>query len=239
MRRVAFLVLFLAALVFVRCKKSSSPTNHTPTAVPADTVIHITSLSALSVEADSLSTCQITVQLDPTTTPRDNFVIFSTTLGQFPNGLNTDTSAVNVYGVAVLPLLSNIAGSAFVSARVDGILVDTTVSFTPALPDGMFCVANPYVGADSVDFHIACDLYRDQGRGKVSDPIQVLFSFLPATGNYNAPALILPPVANSIAGVVTDSVQNPYHNTGNFVIVATTTLANGNPLSTPIILVIN
>lgn len=241
MRRVAFLVFPLAALGLVHCKKSNTPANHSPAEVPVDTVIHITGLSAISLEADSASICQITVQLNRTSTPRDNFVVFTTSLGQFPNGQNTDTAAVDVYGVAVLPLVSNKAGPAMITASVDAISVDTTVSFIPALPDGMFCQPDVYMGSDSIVYHLACNLYRNPGRGKVTDPIQVSFSLSPSTppGNYGAPALIFPPVGTSFGGVVTDSVQDPYYNKGNFVIIATTTLDNGNSLSQAITLVIN
>jgi hypothetical protein len=242
MKRVVFLVVPLAALMLVYCKKHNTPApaNVTSTEVPVDTVIHITALSAPTLEADSVSTCLITVQLHPTTTPRENFVVFNTTLGQFPNGQKTDTAAVDVYGVAVLPLLSNTVGSALISATVDAISVDATVSFIPALPDGMYCVATPSMGSDSINFQLICDLYRNPGRGKVTDPIQVSFSLLPpVTGNYGAPMLSYPPVATSISGVVTDSVKDPFYNKGSFVIVAATTLDNGNSFSQPIYMVIN
>ena len=239
MRCAIFFLFPLVALALAQCKKSSSQSASSSKKASPSSIVHISSLTAKSIEADSASTCLITAQLNSDSIVTENFIVFNTSLGQFPNGQTTDTAVVDFYGVAVMPLLSDAAGDALISVSVGAVSVDTSISFTPALPDGMLCMANQYTAPDSVDFNMTCNLYRNPGRGKVTDPIKVLFSFSPSTGSNSAPALIVPSFANSVRGVVTDSVLNPYRNTGTFVIQASTLSDNGNSLIESVTLIVN
>jgi hypothetical protein len=222
MRRASLSLFLLTFLALVQCKKS-----HTSPGGGSSAIFRFNSLSALSVEADSVSTCRITVQLGQTSPIA---VVFYTNLGLFPNGLSKDTALADAEGMAFMPLLCGTAGDAMISAVYDGTTIDTSINFTPALPDDMLCTANQYSGPDSVDFDMTCVLSRNPGRGKVTDPIKVLFTFTPAMDSTGGPALIVPAFANSAGSVVTDSIENPYRNTGSFVIQASAPLDNGSTL---------
>jgi hypothetical protein len=237
MRRAIFSLLPLAALALTQCKKGHTSPGGGSNAQSG--IVRISSLSAKSVEADSVSTCLITVQLASTLSPGENAVVFYTNLGQFPNGLTRDTAVADADGVAVMPLTSDAAGDAMIRAAIDEITVDTSIGFTPALPDDMLCTANQYTGPDSVDFIMTCNLYRNPGRGKVTDPIKVLFSFTPAVGNNASPALLVPSFANSGGGIITNNIQNPYRDTGTFVIQAAAPLDNGSTLYRSVTLIIH
>lgn len=233
MKRAPLILSLTALLALGQCKKDNNTYDiGGPDGIPLSDIIRVESLSSLSLEADGVSPCLIGIQLNPNTDSVDQSVIFNSSIGQFPNGLGTDTTRIDAAGVATLPLLSHVTGQALIKATAGGYSVDTTITFTQALPDAMLESADIYTGSSTDSFHITCKLFRNPERGTVTDPVKVLFSVSPATVN-NAPALIVPAFAYSQQGIVTVTVQNPYKNPGSFVIQASTTADNGSTL-TPI-----
>jgi hypothetical protein len=240
MKKNTIWTLLLILASFGSCKRDDDVyaigSVHGPTVAG---IISIKSLSALSVEADSLSPCFISVQIDPNTDSLYRPITFHSSNGSFPNGRSTDTAIADAYGTATLPLISNSAGPALISASVKTISfnVDTSITFTEALPDDFILTADKYKGGVTDSFNVSCALYRNPGRGRVTDPVKVFFSATPdsSKGTSN---LVLAPFGYSARGSVKIWVKNPYGKTGTFVITSTALSDKGDSLRQNVTLLI-
>jgi hypothetical protein len=206
-----------------------------PGGPPVSSIIAVKSLSSLQVEADSATTCVIAIQINPNTDSVSRPVVFSTTNGTFSNRLMTDTVTPDAYGVATASFVSNTTGPAKVSADLQSFIVDTLIDFTPALPDNMLMTSSAYTGTVMDTFVLSCQLSRNIGRGKVSDPVKILFQQSAATA---AQGLIFSPFANTANGRASIVVYNPYHVTGTFNVTVSTVADNTTMLTNSVTLII-
>lgn len=232
--RVIFcsLILLLAA-----CQRDQVVyTIGAPGGPPVSSIIAVKSLNALQVEADSATTCVIAIQINPNTDSVSRPVVFSTTNGTFSNRLMTDTVTPDAYGVATASFVSNTTGPAKLSADLQSFIVDTLIDFTPALPDNMLMTSSAYTGTVTDTFILNCQLSRNIGRGKVSDPVKVLFQQSPTTAA--AQGLIFSSFANTANGRASIVVYNPYQVTGTFIVTASTAADNASMLTNSVTLVI-
>jgi hypothetical protein len=223
----AALIAFVLSIT--ACKKDDDVyAAGNPDATPTSTLLSIKSVSKTSIEADTASITTIEAAILPETDSNARAVIFSTTLGNFKNGKTSDTVKANAYGIAVTNLLSNTAGTAKISLRVKSVMVDTTVTFTQALPDDMLMTADRYVGDSAASFTIFNPLFRNPGRGKPTDPVKVFYTITPIGAAL--PVLVYPPFAFSINRQASIVITNPQKVKGEYIVEAQTISANGSTL---------
>jgi hypothetical protein len=227
-----FLILLLAA-----CQRDTAVyTINTPGGTPVSSIISIKSLSALQVEADSATAFEIAVQINPSTDSVDRPLIFTTTNGTFLNRGKSDTILPDAYGVATTSIVSNTPGPAKLSANLQSYIVDTLIEFIPALPDNMLLVSSKYAPTPTDTVTLNCQVFRNIGRGKVTDPVTITFQQHPATAP--GQGLVFLPLATTSNGKATLMVFNPYQITGTFELVANTAADNGNAIADSVTLVI-
>jgi len=181
-------------------------------------IIRFTGVSSLQPDADSSSTSVLTVQIYPEADAANRDVLFKTSLGTFENGDTLLAVKANASGIASAMLLSDRAGRAKVSAEVKSIRIDTTVVFQPAAPDDMLLSADAYRVDTNTSVSVTTQLFRNPGRGKVTDPVKVFFTVTaPDTAAYQ---LVYPAFAFSEGQAATMAISNPFKQTGIFRVAA-------------------
>lgn len=211
----------MITLLQISCNKEDdiySPGNSQGT--PISDIIKITNVSRLTIEADTLTVSVIEVEIHPEASEDNRKIAFSTSLGNFQNGKNTDTITVNASGKATISLLSGVTGIALVSAKVSSYSVDTTITFTTSLPDDMLIEASKYVIDSSETITITSQLFRNPGRGKVSDPVKIYYDIIPDGGGVSP--LIYPSFAFSKNREALVKISNPLNWKGRYQVVSKT-----------------
>jgi hypothetical protein len=213
---IYFATLITAITVFIfSCKKDDDIYSQgNPGGTSVSTLIKIVKVSKTILDADSASVSIIEVNIHPETDSASRIMIFTTTLGSFLNGKTSDTARADAYGHAFVSLLSNSTGTANIRARVKFVTVDTTVTFTQALPDDMLMTADKYIGDTNAVFTITNNLFRNSGRGKVTDPVKVFYSVTPEL--LTSPPLIYPQFAFSTGRRASIIILNPAKGKGNY-----------------------
>jgi hypothetical protein len=195
---------------------------------PISGLLAIKSISRIQLEADSTTTTVIEFTVNTEADSANRYISLQTSLGKFLNGRTTDTLRINADGTAKASLLSNTTGTAMISARVKSINVDTTVSFTPSLPDDMLLSANNYVTDTTGSIMVSADLFRNPGRGNVSDPVKTFFTVTSLSGSTQA--LVYPQFAFSSNKSASITISNPFKATGQFRVDAKTPSAQGDTI---------
>jgi hypothetical protein len=201
----------------------------------ASSLFWIASVSAPQIEADTASTIAIIVKITPGADTLSHTITANTTFGSFVNDKTTMTLTANSLGEAKALLHSGKTGNATVTFTVKNLSVNTTVSFIPALPDDFTLTADKYTGDSTVTYNVTSTLFRNPGKGLISDPAKVYYSISPASpGN----TLVIPAFVNTAVGVATAQVSNPYKIKGSFVVLAKTAKFGGDTLRKSINLII-
>lgn len=193
--------------------------------VPLGNVIKFSGVSSGSVLADSLSFTLIKVQVSQNADSLYRSVVLTTTLGVFANNNDTITLPVNALGEAAVQLISDKPGTAQIRATVKNIPIDTTVVFTPALPEDMILSADDYLLDTTQSINVTSTLFRNTGIP--SDNLKVLFK---ATADTAGRFLVVPPFAFSNNGTASVTITNPFHYRDWFTIEAKTASAKGDTL---------
>ncbi len=233
--KAARLIFGFLPLLFFACQKDPDNIGDKG-GTTVSGIIAIKSLSALQVEADSATPCQIAVQINPNTDSVSRSVIFTTSNGTFSNSTMSDTVTPDANGIATASFVSNIPGDAKVTADLQSYIVDTVIEFTPALPDRMLVTSSAYTGRSSDTITIDCDLFRNITKGKVSDPVEVSFKQSPSSSP--GQGLVFAPFAASAAGKASVMIFNPYQITGTFQLIASTPADSGGTLVDTVTLII-
>jgi hypothetical protein len=228
----------LLLLCAVGCKKEDDMySTGNREAVPLSEIISFISVSPVQLEADSATACTINVQIHPETASGNRNVKFITDNGVFANGDTMQIVTANSEGKASARLVSNIPKKTIVRVKVlDAFVIDTAITFTPALPDDMLLSADTYQGDTSTQFRITSELFRNPQRGKVSDPVKVLFSVVALDTTIN---LVYPIFAFSADQAATITLLNPFHAGGRFNVTAKTPTAAGDSLTRTILVIVN
>ena len=209
------LLITTTALLIFSCKKDDDIYSQgNAGGPPVSTLIQIVKVSKTTLEADSATVSTIEVNIHPETDSTSRVIFFTTTLGNFLNGKTSDTARADAYGHASVSLLSNSTGTANIRARVKFVTVDTTVNFTQALPDDMLMTADKYIGDTNAVFTVSNNLFRNSGRGKVTDPVKVFYSVTPEL--LTSPPLIYPQFAFSTGRRASIIILNPAKGKGNY-----------------------
>lgn len=152
------------------------------TFVPADPSQVITlSANPAAVAADGASTITIVARVSPNLPAGRRSVTFRTTVGQFlPGRTGEFTIEADGSNSAQATLVSTTAGSARVTATVDGTTADTNVQFTTALPDSVFVSPAAATLRSGESTLVTVTLLRNVG--EVSPRLQVDYSAVTNTG---------------------------------------------------------
>jgi len=210
----AILITVVTAFIF-SCKKDDDIYSQgNPGATGVSAIIQISKLSKITLDADSADITVIEVNIHPETDSASRVIFFTTTLGNFLNGKIMDTVRADAHGHGSVYLLSNSAGAAKVTARVKYVVVDTTITFTQALPDDMLMTADKYIGDTNAVFTVSNALFRNAGRGKVTDPVKVFYTITPEL--LTSPALIYLQFAFSVGRKTSITILNPAKGKGNY-----------------------
>lgn len=228
------LILTLAALLCCCDRDDDVYTANADGGVAISDVIHFSSISHLELDADSSSRSTVTVNISPGAAPNNRDIIFRTSLGRFNNRDTTFVVRANALGIAHVMLLSDSSGMASVSAQVGSYRIDTTMVFKPALPDDMLSSLDQYVVNNNTDVTVTTRLYRNPGRGKVSDPVKVYYELVPL--NTVVSELVYPAFSFSDDGVAKAVLRNPYNITGQFRLQVKAVSASGDTLRRNMIL---
>lgn len=226
MQKIYFFILGYT-FFFIGCKKEDDVYSvGNPSGVPLADIIKITSVSKLTLEADSLTFSTIEVMINPEASSSNRKVAFTTTNGVFLNGKTTDSVIVNSSGVARVSLLSSKAGVAIVAAKISSYTRDTVINFTASLPDDMLMSASKYVLDTTESFTVTNKLFRNPGKGKVTDPVKVFYEVTPEI--INTGSLIYSQFAFSANRETSISISNPFKLKGRFIVTSKTVSASGN-----------
>lgn len=205
--------------------------------VPLDEVILLKTVGPTELDADSVSSCTITVKIDSRASAANRSIKFFTSLGTFANGDTVQTITASSEGLASAYLISDSPGKAKLRVTVMDVYTrDTTVDFKPAMPDDMLLTADQYEANTDSDFQITGRLFRNPLRGKPSDPVKILFTVEPLDTTIN---LIYPAFAFSDGQSATISLTNPFKVSGRFNVTAKSGAATGDSLSRTIMIRIN
>jgi hypothetical protein len=204
--------------------------------VNPNTLLKITSLSSLQIEADTASLITIKLNISANADTASHTINASTSLGTFLNGKSTITLIANATGEVTTFIRSGQAGKAQLSFTVQNIKADTVVTFIPALADDLLLSADKYQGDTTVSYNLTTSLIRNAGKGIVTDPDKVWYTVAPPS--IVAKTLICPAFVNTIKGTSSAVITNPYKTTGNFTIQAKTLNSSGDTLRKSITLVI-
>ncbi|NOT49763.1 MAG: hypothetical protein HOP10_00625 [Chitinophagaceae bacterium] len=192
--------------------------------VPVQNLVSISSISKPQLEADSLGITVIEVKLHPEADSFAKNIYFTTSKGLFLNGRQADSVRANSNGIATISLLSNDFGTANIRVQSKQIQVDGIVNFTPSLPDDMLMTADNYIGDTLQSFTVTNKLFRNPGRGKVSDPVKVFYSVVPDVPG--SPDLVYPPFAFSSGKETAITILNPLRALGRYRVHAKTVAAS-------------
>jgi hypothetical protein len=228
-------VFFIVVLLSAGCVKDDeaySAGNTLNTAIAE--LITISSVSKTTIEADNatISTIKLKVHIETDTIVKK--INIAITGGTFVNGKTTDVVTADAYGNAAVDIKSNTPGTAYFTAKVKSVLLDTSITVIPSLPDDMlFITDTPIVDANaSVVF--TATLSRDPFRGIVNDPCKVFFV---VTGTGSNSLAYLPYVMSADKKAMI-TITNPAHIKGTFVVEAQTLSSKGNTLKKPVTLTI-
>ncbi len=232
-----FLLIAILLIFGIQCKKEDDIYSiGNKDAVNLNEIIAFTSVSPVSLIADSVSVCAISVQINVEAGTDSRQVKFYTDGGTFANGDTVQRVTVNSQGAASAFLISKVPKKTNVRVSVkDTYIIDTVINFLPSLPDDMLLTADAYTGDTSTGFRFTSVLFRNPGRGIVSDPAKVMFYVTPLDTNVN---MVYPQFAFSDNRTATIDLINPYHVIGRFNVVARAAAASGDSISRSVIIVV-
>lgn len=143
-------------------------------------IIKFTKVPATTVEADSFHAATLEVKIDPDILEVYKSITFHTTGGVFDNNDTIKTIHANYQGYASVPLKSRKDGTFKITASVSKYLIDTTVTFVPALPeyiDRLF--SDKFTDNTLATFTITTKLGRDPRHGLITEPVEVIYNITP------------------------------------------------------------
>lgn len=196
-------------------------------------IIAFKSVSGIQVDADSFSLCTVTVKINPEAVTPNRTITFKVSGGaRFTNGDTSQVVTANTEGLATVAFRNPKPETVQLKAAISNFSIDTIVSFMSVLPDDMILTAERYNldSSTSESAIVNVKLYRNAGRGQVTDGAKVQYSVVALdTTGLN---LVLPgSFQYSVSQQVVFSLQNPYKIGGRFNITATTKAADGTNIS--------
>lgn len=236
-KQIVFLNIII--LTFSSCKKQDDLYSVENSLGPQIVdIVAFKSVSATQIDADNFSLCNIKVKINPET-DKPNRVVKFRVLGSatFTNGDTIQNVIANTEGYASVSFKNAKVEIVQLKATVSNYSIDTTVNFTPALPDDMQLQSDSYIldAASAQSTIIRVKLFRNANRGVVSDGAKVNFIIKPTNPGLN---LIYQGFQFSHAQNVTDTSLNPFKVLGSFDIEGNTMAADGTTLSKSIRIVI-
>lgn len=199
-------------------------------------IIAFQELSVTSLDADSASSCNIKIKINPEASADKRTVTFVAKSGAFPNNDTIQVVKANDDGIATTTLVSKQPGKCMIKATTDTYTIDTFITVNTALPDDILLTSDHYTGDTSTAFSISAELVRNPGRGMVTDPVKVFFVIMPLDSSIN---LIYPSFSFSSMHVATISVTNPYKVSGKFKVISKVLSSPGDTLRRDVMLYIN
>jgi hypothetical protein len=193
-------------------------------------IISFQTISSTSIDADGFSLCTIKVKIHPEADATNRTVIFKVSgNGKFTNGDTAQSINVNTEGFATVAISNTKSETVHLKATVSTYTIDTAINFKQALPDDMQLVADNYVLDSSIaqPVHITAKLFRNAGRGLVTDGAKVFFKITPLDTAIN---FIYPPFQYSQNYIAVDTALNPFKVGGRFDIEAKTVSSAGDTL---------
>jgi hypothetical protein len=223
------ILLSILSLFFSSCHRDDEvySAGNGSAAITSD-LLAIKSISRTQIEADSAASTVIEFKVNIEADSANRYISLQTSLGKFLSGKTTDTVRADAYGIAKAALLSAVPGTAMVTAKVKSVVVDTSVNFTPSLPDDMLLSASNYVADTTGNIVISADLFRNPSRGIVSDPVKVFYAVSSLSGA--TPPLVYPQFAFSSNKSASITISNPFKATGQFRVDAKTPSAQGDTI---------
>jgi hypothetical protein len=222
-----FIITVLTAAVFSGCSKSDDD-YQVGKGLKLEDIIAFANAPQAMVAADSKSTYLITAKISGEADSLLRDVVFTVKGGTFENNDTIQTVTANSSGIAQVRLKSDSIGAATVRASVQQYYtIDTTFTFTRSYPHDLLLASDQYTGDTSTSFQFTVDLFRDPGKGVVSDPAKVYFTMVSLDTSLN---LVVPAFGYSNAQQVTATATNPFHITGNFELQVRTLLSETDTL---------
>ncbi|MFP5040028.1 hypothetical protein [Parasediminibacterium sp. JCM 36343] len=208
------IVLSFLILSFFSCKKEDDLYRVGSNSGPdLNDIITFTNVSNNQIDADSVSNCILTVKINSQSDDASRNVTFITSGGTFSNNDTLMTVQVDALGYATVALKNNMPEMVRVKASVKTFIIDTLITFNLAAPDDILISADKYLADTSNNITISTNLFRNPGRGVISDPVKVYYQITPLDTSIN---LVYPGFAFSEKHVSSIIVSNPFKVSGRF-----------------------
>lgn len=158
-RKYSNILLALLTLFSLSCKKDSSNVDDLK---PSD-LIWFSAISKNEIVADSSNTVEIEISISQKADKDIDTLELSTSLGYFENDQKQILLSLNSYRKAkVLLHTTTEAGTAYLRASVNGVIIDTAIQFLRSYPDAMeLFPVQQIINSDTANLKL--QLYRDNG----------------------------------------------------------------------------
>jgi hypothetical protein len=236
MKKIIAICVVVGSVFFSCDKQDDLYTIGSNKGTPLSEIISFYKVAPVSLDADSASLCTITVKLNAEADLSNRNVTFISSGGMFTNQDTTRVVQANSEGYATVNLLSETAGTIRVKASVLTYTIDTVVKFVAALPDDILLSADKFTGDTSDSFEVTTRLFRNPGRGLVTDPVKVFYLVASLDTSLN---LVYPEFSYSSGRAAKIEITNPYKISGRFNVSSKVVSAAGDTLARRIMLVIH
>lgn len=225
----SFLIPAVLIFISVSCKKQDDQYSiGNSTSSQLKDIITFSKISSDTLQADSVSVTTIEVKINAEADSNNRDVTFTTSGGLLTNNDTTQKVHVNTEGYASVSLLDIKPEKVHIKASILSYTIDTTVAFTHAFPDDILFTSDKYIADTTDTITVSAQLFRNAGKGKVSDPIKVLYKVTPIDTTVN---LVYPEFSFSQKQVSNIAISNPFKIKGNFDIEAKVQSFSGDTLS--------
>ncbi len=195
-----------------------------------DDIIKYQAVSTGNVEADGVSLHYAIVQIHKEADASNRTISFHVSgEARFTNGDTVLSVPANADGSARVDFYSTKAEQVHLKASILTFSIQQTVNFTPALPHDLIVSADQYVIDTFESVNITVQLYRDPGKGTITEPVKVSFNV--EAESTDAAELAYPPFAYSENGEAAVTLLNPLKGTGVYSITASVSGADGSTIS--------
>jgi hypothetical protein len=225
------IVAAFSFLLFSSCEKQDDLfSQQNPIGPQIGDIISIQTVSSTQVDADGASLCTIKVKIYPQADVANRSVVFKVTgSAKFTNDDTVQTITANTEGFATASFYNKKAEAVQLKASILNYKVDTIINFKLALPDDMQFIADDYTPDSTTGQPVVmtAKLFRNAGRGDVSDGAKVFFKITPLDTTIN---FIYQPFQYSQNKMAVDTAINPFKVGGRFNIEAKTVSSAGDTL---------
>jgi hypothetical protein len=232
MKNILSVITWLSVMLFIEScdKQDDLYSQQNPIGPQIGDIISIQTVSSTLVDADGVSLCTIKVKIYPQADVANRSVVFKVTgSARFTNGDTMQTINANTEGVTTASFYNTKAEAIQLKASILNYIVDTTINFKLSPPDDMQFIADDYTldSAAGQQVVITAKLFRNAGRGTVSDGAKVFFKITPLDTTINFVYQAFQYSQNQMA---VDTAINPFKVGGRFNIEAKTVSSIGDTL---------